>query len=71
MMKHKYIDSMEYEPDIFVYLKAGFRLDSDFSQDGNKCQHCFGEDSIADVKQTLKTVVTCNCDQCKNILLKH
>jgi hypothetical protein len=63
--KHKFVDELETDPDIFVYLKKGFRLGSDFSQDGNGCQHCFGEDSMADVRKTLKEVVPCACDQCK------
>lgn len=63
-MKHRFIDQMETEPDIFVYLKKGYKLGDDFSQDGLRCQHCFGEDSIADVKETLKSVTKCNCDTC-------
>ena len=53
------------EPDIFVYLKKGYKLGSDYSQCGSMCQHCFGEDSLKDVKETLTRVVICDCDTCK------
>jgi hypothetical protein len=62
--KHKYVDELETDPDIFVTLKPGYKLGEDFSQDGRRCQHCFGEDSIADVRRTLKDVTVCACDQC-------
>ncbi len=64
-MKHKYVDEIVTEPDIFVYLKKGYKLGFDFSQDGNSCQHCFGEDSMKDVKRTLTLVTECTCDSCK------
>lgn len=65
-MKHKFVDQIETDPDIFVYLKKGYKLGPDFSQDGRQCQHCFGEDSMADVKKTLKnSIEICTCDTCK------
>ena len=63
-MKHKYVDELITEPDIFVYLKKGYKLGNDFSQDGTKCQHCFGEDDMNSVYETLKTVTKCTCDSC-------
>jgi hypothetical protein len=68
--KHKFVDELETDPDIFVHLKAGYRLDGDFSQDGRQCQHVFGEDSMKDVRTTLKSVVVCSCDQCNKLLDK-
>jgi hypothetical protein len=64
--QHKYVDELETDPDIFVNLKKGYKLGADFSQDGRSCQHCFGEDSMADVRRTLKDVTPCSCDQCKD-----
>jgi hypothetical protein len=60
----KRIDEICRTPDIFVYLKKGFRLDLDFSQDGSVVQHCFGADDNKDIKEQMKTVVPCTCDWC-------
>lgn len=61
----KLVYDLEIEPDIFVTLKPGYRLGTDFSQDGNRCQHCFGEDSLKEVYDTLKdSVEDCECDVC-------
>jgi hypothetical protein len=45
----------ETQPDIFVTLKAGWQMDG---------AHCFGEDSHADVRKTMRRVVRCQCAQC-------
>lgn len=56
------VDDYEY----FVYLKKGYRLDGDFSQDGRACQHCFGAVDKAEIRYTMKEcVVACSCDTCK------
>lgn len=61
----KLVYDLEIEPDIFVTLKPGHKYGGDFSQDGNQCQHCFGEDSLKDVYATLKnSIENCTCDQC-------
>ena len=57
-MRDKRIMHLELEPDIFVTLKTGYQYDG---------AHCFGEDSISDVRKTMKDVTTCDCDDCKRI----
>ena len=57
------VDDYEY----FVYLKKGYRLEGDFSQDGRACQHCFGAVDKAEIRYTMKEyVVACSCDTCTN-----
>jgi len=46
----------QLRPSYFVYLKYGWRLDD---------AHCFGEDTITDVRRTLGMVEPCDCDECK------
>lgn len=67
---HPFVSEIETSPDIFVYLKPGLKLGTDFSQDGNQCQHCFGEDSLKDVERTLEFVEPCSCDVCNKALGK-
>jgi hypothetical protein len=55
-MRDKRIQHLERDPDIFVTLKAGWQYDG---------AHCFGEDSMADVRETMKSVTRCTCEQCK------
>lgn len=52
----KRIEQIEQEPDIFVHLKSGWQYEG---------AHCFGEDSMADVRETMKMVKPCDCDECK------
>lgn len=40
----------------FVYLKTGYTLEG---------QHCFGEDSMRDVWNTMARVTPCDCAECK------
>lgn len=62
----KRIDEIQNEDDgeFFVYLKKGWKLGSDFSQDGRQCQHCFGAVDKKDIKTTMKDVEPCTCDSC-------
>jgi hypothetical protein len=55
-MRDKRIQFLERDPDIFVTLKPGWHYDG---------AHCFGEDSMADVRETMKSVEPCHCEQCK------
>lgn len=55
------IETLEREPDIFVTLKPGYHMDG---------AHCFGEDTMAAVTQTMKRVVKCDCTECRFIGLK-
>lgn len=69
--QHPLVESVEIGQGVFVYLKPGNKLGSDFSQDGNQCQHCFGEDSIAKVEKTLENdIYPCDCDYCRKQLGK-
>ena len=52
------------EGEFFVYLKKGYRLNLDFSQDGNMCQHCFGARTKAEIRIAMKSIVPCTCDTC-------
>jgi len=56
-MKDKRIEYIETDPDIFVELNPGWRLDD---------AHCFGADSLAEVKQTMKRVEPCECEECRS-----
>lgn len=57
------IQKDEYE--LFVYLKRGYRLEGDFSQDGRLCQHSFGAVDKAEIRYTMKEIVVpCACDTC-------
>jgi hypothetical protein len=53
------IEMLEREPDIFVSLKPGWRLED---------AHCFGEDTMAGVRETMKRVRKCKCEDCKKEL---
>ena len=61
----KRIDEItDEEGEFFVYLKKGYRLDLDFSQDGRLVQHCFGAYTKKDIRNEMKNVVPCTCDSC-------
>lgn len=56
----KKIDEIQQvEDEFFVYLIDGFCLP------GPPPQHCFGERSVGEVKETMKRVVKCSCVDCK------
>jgi Fe-S cluster assembly scaffold protein SufB len=44
--------------DFFVYLKPGYSLST-------PPQHCFGAETRAEIKETMKRVVACSCADCK------
>jgi hypothetical protein len=46
-------------PELFVYLKPGYQYEG---------QHCFGEDTKADIRNTMKMVKPCACDECAALL---
>lgn len=74
-MKRKYlklVDELIREEDVFfVYLNKGYRIgSSDFSQNGDVVQHCFGEATMKDVYLMLADVVECTCDWCKQDVCK-
>lgn len=52
---NKKVMILETDPDIFVYLSYGWRLDD---------AHCFGEDTLSDVVKTLSKVEPCSCSSC-------
>lgn len=56
-MRDKRIEYIETNPDIFVELMPGWQYDG---------AHCFGEDSMKDVRETMKSVKRCDCEQCKS-----
>lgn len=65
MTMDKRIDEIEIvEDEYFVWLKKGYRLNLDFSQDGKVVQHCFGAVTKADIRREMKDVVPCTCDTC-------
>ncbi|PCJ88312.1 MAG: hypothetical protein COA54_03340 [Thiotrichaceae bacterium] len=49
------------EDEYFVYLKYGFQI-----QEGlhHSPVHCFGERTIRNIKETMKHVTICRCDEC-------
>lgn len=49
----------------FVYLKPGFAF-----RDANTTnpQHCFGEDTKADIRKSMKEVKPCRCADCARLL---
>lgn len=49
----------------FVYLKPGFAY---ADADTPSAQHCFGEDTKADVRKSMKMVTPCRCDECTKLL---
>lgn len=57
-MKDKRIDECTKEApgQWFVYLTTGYQMDG---------QHCFGEDTLRAVKQTMRRVTPCQCSDCK------
>ena len=65
-MADKRIDEITKDEDeFFIYLKKGYRLAGDFSQDGRLCQHCFGAVDKAEIRYTMKEwVVPCTCNTC-------
>jgi hypothetical protein len=52
------IETYETDPDIFITLKPGWQYDG---------AHCFGEDTHADVKRTMKRVKPCHCNECLDL----
>lgn len=54
------VDGGEY----FVWLKKGYRLNLDFSQDGRVVQHCFGAVTREEIDTQMEDVVPCTCDWC-------
>ena len=59
---NKKVQELEIEPDIFVTLNYGYQLDG---------AHCFGEDTLSDVINTLKSVEPCNCQECITFGANH
>lgn len=56
------IEEITGEPgEWFVYLKPGFAI---HDANTSKAQHCFGEDSMGDIRRTMKIVTPCLCDEC-------
>lgn len=47
--------------DFFVYLKPGYSL-------SNPPQHCFGAEDRKEIRETMRLVVSCQCDECKELL---
>ncbi len=43
--------------DFFVYLKPGYSFST-------PPQHCFGAEHRAEIKETMKRVKKCHCDEC-------
>jgi len=67
IVNDKRIDEIELDDEeYFVWLKKGYRLMGDFTQDGRGCQHCFGAVDKAEIRYTMKEVVPCTCDTCVN-----
>jgi hypothetical protein len=44
-----------------VHLKDGFRLDD---------AHAFGEDTMASIRETMRSVQPCDCEFCRVALIK-
>lgn len=44
--------------DWFVYLKPGYRLGD---------AHCFGEETLGEVRASMKLVVRCDCEECRSL----
>ena len=57
-MRDSRIETLETDPDIFVTLKPGWRLED---------AHCFGEYSLRDVQASMKRVKPCDCEECRNL----
>lgn len=51
----KILDERHFGGGYFVCLEPGFIMEE---------QHCFGEDRISDIADTMKRVVRCFCDEC-------
>jgi len=50
------IDEIEGQsPELFVWLKPGYQYEG---------QHCFGENTKADIRKTMKMVTLCACGEC-------
>jgi len=47
--------------DFFVYLKPGWAL-------SNPSQHCFGAINRAEIKETMRRVYRCECDECRELV---
>jgi len=58
------IDEIRHEGpgEWFVYLRPGWRMEE---------QHCFGEDTRAAVRETMKRVVPCECDECQALMISE
>ncbi len=46
----------------FVYLKPGWAFG------GTGEAHCFTEDTIKDIRESMKAVKVCECDECISLL---
>lgn len=47
------------KPELFVYLEPGYQY---------KGAHCFGENTLADIRNTMKMVKPCRCGECAALL---
>lgn len=60
------IDEITGEPgEWFVYLKPGYAY---ADADTPNAQHCFGEDTKADIRRSMKSVKPCACAECKRLV---
>ncbi len=61
------IDEIRQEGDgeWFVYLTPGWCIDP------LAPQHCFGEDTRAAIRQTMKTVRPCECIECQAMMISN
>ena len=58
----KRIDEIQQdEGEYFVELKHGYQIQEGHHQTP---LHCFGEDTIKEIKETMKDVTICRCDDC-------
>ena len=57
-MRDRRIETLETDPDIFVTLKPGWRFED---------AHCFGEYSLRDVRESMKRVKPCDCQECRRL----
>lgn len=57
------IDEIEGGPgEWFVYLKPGYAV---LDENTPRAQHCFGEDTKADIRRRMKLVTKCSCVECE------
>ena len=48
----------DHRASYFVHLNKGWRYGD---------AHCFGEDTLTDVRRTLRGVLPCDCSQCRPV----